>query len=978
MKKRGFILILLMCSVVLVSLATFAEVVDIQNKNTALPSGEDEKPVISDELQSNVEETLNGFTGGFLENTGQKNEVIHYYTRSAQMAVGFGTSELHFNIIHPRPTRFKSAEPLEDPSGEHRVTYTPISLTFLGSNNVVPIAYEPTGVYCHYFKGADPTKWRANNQYYTKLIYHGLYEQIDLVYELKQGRLKYEFFVYPGGKLEDIKLHWTGPVSLQLLEQGMQIQVHRVSSVEGELAPVCHFVDTAPIIYQSFTHGDALPGSFELLQGTTYGFSVPRYDPTKLLIIDPALILAYSTYVSGSDHDEGHGIAIDSTGNAYVTGYTTSIDFPTANAYDATGDGDINYWDVVVFKLSSDGRYLLYSTYVGGSDDDFGLGISVDSTGNAYVTGRTFSTDFPILNAYNNTHSGQYDVFVFKLSSDGSSLLYSTYVGGNDDDQGLGIAVDSTGNVYVTGGTFSTDFPTVNAYDATGDGSTAYADVFVFKLSFGGTSLLYSTYVSGSHDDEGYGIALDAAGNAYVTGRTFSTDFPTINAYDATGDGSTGYTDIFVCKLSSDGSNLLYSTYMSGSNVDRGSAIAIDSTGNAYVTGHTTSIDFPTVNAYDTTSDGNTSRWDALVFKLAANGSSLLYSTYVSGSHHDQGLGIVVDSTGNACVTGRTTSIDFPTVNAYDATGDGDITRWDVFVFKLAANGSSLLYSTYVSGSRDDQGYGIAVDSTGNAYVTGYTTSIDFPTVNAYDATGDGTAYLDVFVCKLVLYSQPTPPQGLVVGISADSEVMLIWSEPMHDGNTPITVYRVYRSTTSGIYGPFLAEATNEGFIDSTAVSGVEYFYVVTAVNMYSESVFSNEVNITVPTSIAVPSAPQSLSATPGDNFVYLSWGAPSSDGGSAIISYRVYRGTSSGAYFFLDVATSNTFNDTTALGGTTYYYVVTAVNAVGESDFSSEVSTTPSAITPTNSPGFEIPGLLIALSGLVIAAVIYRRRKKV
>ncbi|MFX1254011.1 MAG: SBBP repeat-containing protein [Promethearchaeota archaeon] len=1000
MKKKAFILILLMCTVLLLSLTTFAEVVDIQNKNTALLRGDDAKPVISDELQSKVEKTLSGFTGGFIENKGQKNKAIHYYTESAQMAVGFGTSELRFNIIHPRSKPINQVESLEEPLNEYRVTYTPLTLTFLGSNPVIPVAQESTGIYCHYFRDTDPTKWRVNNQYYTKLIYPNLYEQIDLVYEVRQGQLKYEFFVYPGGKLEDIKLHWTGPVSLQLLEQGMKIQVHRVSNVKGDLAPICHFMDTIPITYQSLARDNPLDGSFKLLGSNVYGFSVPSYDPTKILIIDP-LFLTYSTYVSGTGWDFGYELAIDLAGNAYVTGETSAMDFPTVNAYDSSFNGD---WDVFVFKLSPNGNNLLYSTYVGGSMAEEGHGIAVNPAGNAYVSGRTYSGNFPTVNAYDNNNNGVWDVFVFKLAAGGSSLLYSTYIGGSQDDFGYGLAIDPTGNAYVTGNTYSTNFPTVNAYNATGDGSTTYSDVFVCKLAANGSSLLYSTYVSGSRGDEGHGIVIDPTGNAYVTGYTYSLDFPTVNAYDATGDGDLNYWDVFIFKLAADGSNLLYSTYVGGSQDDFGYGLAIDMVGNAYVTGYTYSTDFPTVNAYNATGDGSTSFRDVFVFKLAANGSSLLYSTYVSGSHEDEGHGIAVNPAGNAYVTGRTRSTDFPTVNAYNATGDGS-NLWDVFVLKLASDGSNLLYSTYLGGSQDDFGYGIVIDSAGNAYVTGYTYSTDFPTVNAYNATGDGnTSWADVFVSKLVLYSQPTSPQGLAVAISADSKVMLIWSEPTDHGNALIIAYRVYRSTTSGVYGSFLAEVTNEAFIDSTAVIGVEYFYVVTAVNSVGESTLSNEVTITIPTPITAPSAPLTLTVTPGDNFVYLSWSVPSSDGGSAIISYHIYRGTSSGDYFFLGVATSTNFNDTTALGGITYFYVVTAVNAVGESGFSNEVSTMPSGsppgpvtttvtstvtttvtsftsssqTTPTISPGFEVIGLVIALTSLMIAAVIYRRRKNV
>jgi len=316
---------------------------------------------------------------------------------------------------------------------------------------------------------------------------------------------------------------------------------------------------------------------------------------------------------------------------------------------------------------------LVYSTFLGGNGRDVGSAIAVDSSGNAYVTGETCSSDFPTVNALYPDSIG-YDAFIFKLSPDGSQAVYSTYLGGGNTDGGYGIAVDGAGNAYVTGYTSSNSFPTVNALYPDYQGGVS--DAFIFKLSPDGSQAVYSTYLGGSdgygYGDHGSDIAVDGAGNAYVTGRTDSTD--------------------------------------------------LDGAGNAYVTGYTSSNNFPTVNALYPTFGGH---WDAFIFKLNADGSQAVYSTYLGGSLWDRGYGIAVDGSGNAYVTGWTHSSDFPTVNAlYPNYGVGYKEEYDAFIFKLSPNGSQAIYSTYLGGnSSDDYGYGIAVDGSGNAYVTGYTSS---------------------------------------------------------------------------------------------------------------------------------------------------------------------------------------------------------------------------------------------------------------
>jgi len=336
--------------------------------------------------------------------------------------------------------------------------------------------------------------------------------------------------------------------------------------------------------------------------GYTFSASFPMASPLQATIggasdafiakLNPAgSALVYSTYLGGSSDDVGYGIAVDSSGNAYVTGSTSSANFPTANALQPTFGG---YSDAFVSKLNAAGSALVYSTYLGGSGgSEYGHSIAVDSSGSAYVTGYTDSASFPTASPLQATYGGGYlDAFVAKLNAAGSALVYSTYLGGSGEDRGDSVAVDSSGNVYVAGFTLSTNFPTASPLQATYRGGVT--DAFVAKLNAAGSALVYSTYLGGSGEDNSTGIAVDPSGNAYVTGVTTSTNFPTASPLQATGGGS--YTDAFVSKLNAAGSALVYSTYLGGGSGDYGQGIAVDSSGNAYVTGVTASTNFPTVN----------------------------------------------------------------------------------------------------------------------------------------------------------------------------------------------------------------------------------------------------------------------------------------------------------------------------------------------------------------------------------------------
>jgi Beta-propeller repeat len=495
-----------------------------------------------------------------------------------------------------------------------------------------------------------------------------------------------------------------------------------------------------------------------------------------LLSVVPTLVLPvavsaaaetwYVSYLGGTTYDYGKGIAVDSTGNIYITGYTDSANFPTTlGAYQTTKAGGA---DAFVAKFSSSGS-LVYSTYLGGSGDkDYGNGIVVDSTGNIYITGYTNSANFPItLGAYQTTKAGSagtINAFVAKFSS-GGNLVYSTYLGGSGGvDYGNAIAVSDTGNIYITGRTNSADFPTTpSAYQTTyASGNDAYLAEF---NSTG--NLVYSTYLGGSgSNDYGNAIAVDGTGNIYITGTTNSANFPTTPGVYQTTISGTG--DAFVSKFSSSGS-LVYSTYLGGSGADPGYGIAVDSTGNIYVTGMTSSTNYPgTAGGYQPTHAGGT--YDVFVAKFNS-GWNLVYSTYLGGTGNDFGYGIAVDSTGNIYITGYTASTNFPTTpGAYQTANAGGAADGSVTKFDSSGN---LAYSTYLGGSNTDQGNGIAVDNTGNIYIVGQTPSTNFPTTpGAYQTTygGGGTSQMDAFFASMTIAATP-PTYAITASAGANGSI---------------------------------------------------------------------------------------------------------------------------------------------------------------------------------------------------------------
>jgi len=659
-------------------------------------------------------------------------------------------------------------------------------LSFPGANPAPALeGIRATGARINFMRG-DRRDWRTGLPAYGGIAYRNIFPGIDLVYSVSADSLKSDFYLAPGSDPSEIHMQYDGVGLVRVDEAGALV----LAGSRGELR------ENAPVIYQEMagTRRD-VEGSFKIWPDGTVGFRLGPYDRTQPLVIDP--VLSYSTYLGGSSMDALTSIAVDGAGNAYVAGWTVSSDLPTVNpvhsqngggvdafvaklgpggnsliyctylggrgddrafgiAVDSSGDAFVTGWtssaafptaspmqssiagakDAFVAKLNPAGNALIYSTYLGGANTDSGYAIAVDSSGNAYVAGGTYSSNFPVLSAYQNSLKGQQNAFVTKLSPSGS-LLHSTYLGGNGSDSAAGIAVDSAGNAYVTGGTTSTSFPTASPVQAANGGNQ---DAFITKLNPSGNALIYSTYLGGSGGgagsvEAGTGIAIDATGAAYVVGSTNSANFPvTTGVLQSTYLG--GGSDAFVAKLNPAGSALVYSTYLGGSSMDIGGGIAVDFVGNAYVTGYTASADFLSLRGFQA---GNAGTYNAFATKLNPSGTAVVWSTYLGGSASDAGYGIAADAFGSAYVVGLAQSSNFPLLNPVQNANGGS---YGGFTSKISSGWVSGVFSNgtwYVDRNRNGAWDGTQAGD----QMFSFGQSGDIPVVG--DWTGSGTAKIGVF-----------------------------------------------------------------------------------------------------------------------------------------------------------------------------------------------------------------------------------------
>jgi hypothetical protein len=497
-----------------------------------------------------------------------------------------------------------------------------------------------------------------------------------------------------------------------------------------------------------------------------YDFNV-NHDNSQYELTQDFDSLLFSTFIGGSGDDSCNSIAIDSNGDFYITGYTDSTDFPAIAGFDNTYSGGS---DCFVMKLNSTGTGIIYSTFLGGSNAETGFSIAVDSSGCAYVTGITDSFDFPVQNSYQNELKGGHDCFITKLSENGDSLVYSTFIGGFYLDFGYSIFVDEEGNAYVTGETDSSDFPTVNSFDETFNGDH---DSFLLKLGQQGNILEYSTFIGGSATDTARAVVVDSSGSAYISGETGSTDFPTLSAYDDIFNG--GAYDCFVTKLSEDGQSLNYSTFIGGLDDDQAFALALDNEGQVFITGQTKSNNFPIVNPYDV----DHSSWDCFVSKLSRGGDSLLYSTMIGGDSVDYARSISLNDSGSVLVAGYTSSTDFPCVNEFDSEIEGGT---DGMFFELSASGNELECASYFGSSQNDFCRDLCTDSEGRVFLVGETSSVNFPLNNALEPVLEGDT--SGFISSLTL----TRPVTTTTSITPHD------STPPHDSTV--------NDTDSFVFGP--------------------------------------------------------------------------------------------------------------------------------------------------------------------------------
>ena len=639
---------------------------------------------------------------------------------------------------------------------------------------------QPAATKVSYFKGNDPSKWHSGIPSYQNVSLGQVYPGVEVKLKASGKNVEKVFYVSPQADVSQIKIGVAGITGLEIASDGRLLLKNRL----GELAM------RAPIAWQEIDgQRREVNVGYRLFGKRSYGFAiVDNYDKMQPLIIDPELeILLASTFLGGSGYggDIGYSLALDSSGNVYLTGLAYSNNFPTTSgAYDGVYNEGV-YSDAFIAKFNSDLTVLVASTFLGGNNYDWGNSLALDRMGNVYLTGRTVSADFPITaNAYDQTKNGisyEGDVFIAKLNNTLTVLLASTYLGGSHGAGSNSLAVDNSGNVFVAGNTSSTDFPTTpGAFDVSTD---RLHDIFISRLDSDLTTLLASTFLgwrledyehSGNHVTS---LALDIFGNVYVTGATDMADFPTtLGAYDRSYNGyrrlwadgkESGYyydSDVFIAKLNGNLSTLMASTFLGWSDPlqnqlvfpnpynESGYSLTFDGSGNVFVTGNTTSSGFPTTTgAYDQTYN-ETSFYgfgDAFIAKFNNGLTTLLASTFLGGSKGEDGKALAVDISGNLYLTGDTQSPDFPTTpGAFDRSGSND-----AFVAKLSNDLTVLLASTFLGGDGSETGNSMALDNSGNAYLSGSTTSKNFPTTpGAYDQTYNDAGsygYGDAYVSKL-------------------------------------------------------------------------------------------------------------------------------------------------------------------------------------------------------------------------------------
>jgi len=693
----------------------------------------------------------------FIPNQGQVHEKAKFYARTPRYVLWVTEEGLVFDSFSGQGVEDRVKPIPRAPGRTLRKTndsqVREVSrLVFLGANpnpGIVPV--ELTRHQVNYYKGNNTAQWHTGIQTSKAVLYKGIYPGIDLKIYGKENQLEYDWIIKPGGNPGDIFFQYWDVKASHLDNKGNLV----IKTSLGEL------VHQKPISYQ-LIKGKKLDirSGFKCINKNIYTFTVPDYNRVYELVIDPVVTLEYSTYLGGSSYEYYAAGAVDNTGHIYMSGRTSSVDFPTQNAHQST---KLNGYDAFVTKFTTDGSGLIFSTYLGGNNDDRGQRVAISPGGDIYLSGYTNSTNFPAT----NTLTGDYDAFCCRFDADGN-FLGGRLVGGSGKEDNSTIALDPFNHVYIIGGTFSSNFPLKNPYQNVKMGNQ---DAYLCKFDPGLTGIEYSTYLGGPGGDEGASeIVVDGSGYIYLEGITSSTGFPLKNAWQNTFAG--GNFDVFICKMKPDGSDLVFSTYLGGSGTDYAHGIAVDDTGAIYAGGDTYSSNFPVKSPYQGTRKGNP---DSFVSKFSPDGSELIYSTYLGGSNINYYGFMTADREGHIYISGSTSSPDFPMVNPYQSSLAGGL---DAFLSILDKDGSKLLYSTYFGGMGGDHIANIFLDPNGNVYVAGVTYSSNFPIKNPYQSTFKGIC--DGFLFR---FSITPDPKVLTVQSVTDSLVPITVNPLDNNGN---------------------------------------------------------------------------------------------------------------------------------------------------------------------------------------------------
>ena len=808
------------------------------------------------------------------------------------------------------------------------------------------VGVQPLPARVNDLRGANRAKWRTGLRTYAGVRYAQVYPGVDLLYYGSRGQLEYDFIVRPGGEPARIRLAISGARGARLDPMGDLV----LSLPGGEMR------QRRPVAYQEVDgRRRAVACEYSLRRGET-SFSLGAYDPTRTLIIDP--IVDWATYIGGTDDAEaapsapgsaaasgpgsglpgrGAGAAADSAGNFYVVGTTENTDFPTQQPFQP-GLGGVT--DVFVSKFSPTGA-LLYSTYLGGSGEERGLDVAVNSTG-IVVTGWTRSLDFPTRFAGQNNLAGGVDAFVAKLKPAGDDLLFSTYLGGAGDDFGCAAAMNSKGDAFAAGQTASSNFPVANPRQRFRAGGT---DGFLSRIDADGSVLIFSTYHGGAGNDRITELALDGAGAPFVCGQTASTNFPVVQGFQTAFRGDN---DGFVSRFHPSGAPLLYSTYLGGTANDSVDAVSVDGFGNAYLTGHTNSPDFPTRLPFQKEFKGGTrDGGDAFMTRLAPSGSELGYSTFFGGSGDDLGCGISVDRFGSVTFVGRTASPNFPLRSPVQTEYGGGAS--DAYLTKFEATGATPVCSTFLGGAGNDFAEAVAVDLAGNGFVVGETYSANFPTTpNAFQPELRGR--VDYFTGKIFSASLGTPAPVTTLGIS-QTQVRVTWK----DNSSRETGYQVQRSKDGGrsfwLIG--LVSANTTQLVDGTLAANSRVLYRVRGFRNTPNGVEYSEYTPAVwgASLPNPPAAPSNLTATVLSNTqVRLNWG----DNSANELGFGIERKPANTTLAFAPIgqvgANIRTFTSTGLAASTAYLFRVRAYNSGGNSAYSNEAPAT-TAPNPPSAP---------------------------